>query len=603
MAEKIRVHFPNQGKTVLMDDGATIASACARAGLYLDLVCGGRGKCGKCKVDIVENGETKTVLACQEKVSDGLSVLLKDEQISKKANILTESDLAPLDFDPAVKKVYIEKEALATPLCSGDWENIAETLDVKIHTPPLELLQKLSNTVHRQDIDGITLTLWKNDLIDVDVDNTVGDLYGFAIDVGTTTVAAYMYNLCSGKRLGVYSALNGQVSEGADVISRIVACVNNPDGIARLQERIIYTINQLIQQAASEQNIDKNDIYYIALCGNSAMQHLFLGLYPEHLGKYPFTSTTKSDVVTRAEQLRLCANPNAVVHFLPLIGGFVGADTIAVLLSLSEDELLEHRLILDLGTNGEIVLGNRDRMLAASTAAGPALEGAGICFGMRGTVGAIERVSLSGGNVSVKVIGDKKPIGICGSGLIDAVAEMLRAGIINENGKMMNREEYVQSCIPEYRELADRLQKIDNINCFVLADEEQSQNGEKIYISQKDIRAVQLAKAAIYTGCMLLMQEYGLSPENLKEILIAGAFGNYIDIGNGQYIGLIPSFCGVPTRSIGNAAGAGVQRFMLSQKVREKAVELQKKVTHVELASNPHFQQEYFKNLNFIRKN
>jgi len=603
LAENIRVHFPNQGKTVLMDDGATIAAACARAGLYLDLVCGGKGTCGKCKVDIVKNGQAKTVLACQEKVCDGLEVLLKEEQISKKANILTDSDIVPVDFDPAVKKVYIKQKALATPLCSGDWETISETLDVKINTPPLELLQKLSKTVHRQDIDGITLTLWEHDLIDVDIDNTVEDLYGFAIDVGTTTVAAYMYNLHSGKRVGVYSALNGQVSEGADVISRIVACVNNPDGLARLQERIISTINQLIQQAVSEQNINKNDVYYIALCGNSAMQHLFLGLYPEHLGKFPFTSTVKSDVVARAKQLNLWVNPNAVVHFLPLIGGFVGADTIAVLLSLSEDELLEHRLILDLGTNGEIVLGNKDKMLAASTAAGPALEGAGIRFGMRGTVGAIERVSLSGGNVILKVIGNRKPMGICGSGLIDAVAEMLRAGIIDEKGRMMSRKEYVQNCLPEYRNLADRLEKINDVNCFVLADKTQSQQAEKIYISQKDIRAVQLAKAAIYTGCMLLIQEYGLNPENIKEILIAGAFGNYIDIGNGQYIGLIPSFCGVPTRSIGNAAGAGVQRFMLSQKVREKAVRLQKKVAHVELASNPNFQQEYFKNLNFIKKN
>ncbi|MDI3480974.1 MAG: hypothetical protein PWQ97_629 [Tepidanaerobacteraceae bacterium] len=601
MADNIRVHFPNQGKTVLIDDGATIAAACARAGLYLDLVCGGRGKCGKCKVDIVKDGQTATVLACQEKVSDGLSVLLKDEQISKKANILTDSNLADVDFEPAVKKVFIKKEALATPLCGGDWESIAQSLDFQVHTPSLQLLQKLSCTVHRQDIAGITLTFWGHDLIDVDDNDTVGDLYGFAIDVGTTTVAAYLYNLCTGKRLGVYSALNGQVSEGADVISRIVACVNNPDGSARLQERIIYTINQLIQQAASEQNIDKNDIYYIALCGNSAMQHLFLGLYPEHLGKYPFTSTVKSDVVTRAEQLNLCVNPYAVVHFLPLIGGFVGADTIAVLLSLSEDELDEHRLIMDLGTNGEIVVGNRDKMLAASTAAGPALEGAGIRFGMRGTAGAIERVSLSGGNINLKVIGNTKPMGICGSGLIDAVAEMLRAGIIDENGKMKSRDEYVQSCLPEYRNLAGRLEKISGINCFVLADESQSQSGEKIYVSQKDIRAVQLAKAAIYTGCMLLMQEYGLSPENLKEILIAGAFGNYIDIANGQYIGLIPSFDSVPTRSIGNAAGAGVQRFMLSKKIREKAGELQKRVVHVELASNPHFQQEYFKNLNFFR--
>jgi len=598
LAENIKVHFPNQEKTIVIDENASLASACARAGFPLDLVCGGKGTCGKCKVEIIKNGETKTVLACQQKVCDGLKVLLTQNQISKKANILTAGDLIPVDFDPAVKKIYIKKEALATPPCSGDWENITGSLDDKV-IPPLELLQKSSKVFHDQDANGITLTCWNQELIDLDIGNTAHDLYGFAIDVGTTTVAAYLYNLSSGERLGVYSALNGQSCEGADVISRIVACVNNPDGQARLQARIINTINQLIGQAANKHHIDKNDIYYIALCGNSAMQHLFLGLYPEHLGKFPFTSTTKSAVAAKAKQLNIDANPNAVVHFLPLIGGFVGADTIAVLLSLPETDLLEHRLIMDLGTNGEIVLGNRDKMLAASTAAGPALEGAGIRFGMRGTTGAIERVSLCDGNVGIKVIGNEKPIGICGSGLIDAVAELLRVGIITENGKLQNRDEYLDSCLPEYRELADRLEKIDGINSFVLVNEEQAQNSEKIYITQKDIRAVQLAKAAIYTGCMLLIKEYGINPEELKEILIAGAFGNYIDISKGQYIGLFPCFNGVPTRSIGNAAGAGVQRFMLSKKIQEKTVDIQKKVTHIELASNPNFQHEYFKNLNF----
>jgi len=597
LAENVKVHFPNQKKTIVIDENASLASACARAGFPLDLVCGGKGTCGKCRVEIIKSGETQTVLACRQKVCDGLAVLLTENQISKKANILTAGDLIPVDFDPAVKKTYIKKEALATPPCSGDWENVTGSWDDK-PILPLELLQRSSKIFHDQDSDGMTLTFWNRELIDLDTGDTAHDLYGFAIDVGTTTVAAYLYNLSSGERLGVFSALNGQSHEGADVISRIVACVNDPGGPARLQARIMDTINQLIGQAVKKHHIDKNDIYYIALCGNSAMQHLFLGLYPEHLGKFPFTSTIKSDVVAKAKQLNIDANPNAVIHFLPLIGGFVGADTVAVLLSLPDAGLPEHRLIMDLGTNGEIVLGSRDRMLAASTAAGPALEGAGIRFGMRGTAGAIERVSLRGGNVDIKVIGNEKPVGICGSGLIDAVAELLRAGIITESGKLQTREEYLNNCLPEYRKLADRLEKIDSINSFVLVSGEMP-NSEKIYITQKDIRAVQLAKAAIYTGCMLLIKEYGIDPEELKEILIAGAFGNYIDIGNGQYIGLFPCFDGVPTRSIGNAAGAGVQRFMLSKKIQEKTADIQKKVTHVELASNPNFRQEYFKNLNF----
>lgn len=601
MAKKIKVHFPNQNKTIFIDENETIASACTIAGFSLDLVCGGRGTCGKCKVEIIKSGKTQEVLACQERVSDEVIVLLKNSQIIKKANILTDSELMPVDFDPAVKKAYIKKEDLATPPCSGDWENITGLLDIRTKTPHLELLQRLSKILHKREINGITLTFWNQELIDLDINNTVEDLYGFAIDLGTTTVVAYLYNLNSGEMMGVYSILNGQVSDGADVISRINACIKSPGGLTRLQGKIINTINQLIIHAVDEHHIDKNNIYCIALCGNTAMQHLFLGLYPEHLGKFPFTSSTKSDVVTKAKHLNINVNPNAVIHFLPLIGGFVGADTIAVLLSLPESDFLGHRLILDLGTNGEIVIGNKDKMLAASTAAGPALEGAGIRFGMCGTTGAIERVRICGGDITIKVIGNEKAIGICGSGLVDAVAELLRVGIVNEKGKLLDRDEYLYSCPPEYRGLADRLERIDGINCFVLATEEQSQNGEKIYITQKDIRAVQLAKAAIFTGCMLLIKEYGIEPEQLEEILIAGAFGNYIDINKGKYIGLLPSFNGVPVRSIGNAAGAGVQRFMLSKKIQEITGDIQKRVTHVELASNPNFQHEYFKNLNFIR--
>ncbi|MCG0274621.1 MAG: ASKHA domain-containing protein [Thermosediminibacteraceae bacterium] len=585
----------------MIDESETIASACAFAGFPLDQVCGGRGTCGKCKVEIIKNGEKREVLACQEKVSDELIVLLNKDQLSKKLSILTESDLIPVEFEPAVKKVFIEKESLKTPPCSGDWENIRTLLDADIKTPSLELLQKLSNILHKPDINGITFTYWNNELIDLDVNNTSKDLYGFAIDVGTTTVVAYFYNLHTGERVGIYSALNGQVSEGADVISRILACINNPSGLAKLQEKILDTINQLIEQAVNEHHIDNSDIYYVALCGNSAMQHLFLGLNPEYLGKSPFTSTTTSGVVAKAKQLNININPNAIVHFLPLIGGFVGADTLAVLLSLPEADHMGYRLVIDLGTNGEIVVGNKDRMLAASTAAGPALEGGGIQFGMRGTTGAIERVNIQNGSVNVKVIGGVKPVGICGSGLIDAVAEMLRVGIITETGKLLKKEEYLNTCPPEYRALADRLETINGMNCFVLATEEQSQNGQKIYITQKDIRAVQLAKSAIYTGCNLLVQEYGIKPEQINEILIAGAFGNYIDIEKGQYIGLLPSW-GVPTRSIGNAAGAGVQLFMLSKEIREKANDIQRKVTHIELAASPHFQNEFVKNMKFSRK-
>ena len=597
MKEKIKVFFPNQDKTILVEPNTTVASACAIAGFPLDLVCGGKGRCGQCKVDIVKNGIKNRVLACQEKITGELQVLLEENQVNKKANILTHGLWDSVDFDPAIKRIHLKKEDCKAPTGYGTWDHINDLFGQPIETYPLDVLQKSPYILHSESPEGMDAILWKNVLIDIREGDR--DIYGFAVDIGTTTVVGYFYNLMNGKMIGVYSSLNGQVSEGADVISRIVACIEDPEGLGRLQGKIVDTLNKLIDQAVKQHNIDYNDIYYMALCGNSAMQHLFLGLYPEYLGKYPFTSITRKDVVSRARQLNLKVNPNAVIHFLPLIGGFVGADTIAVLISLPESN--GYRLILDLGTNGEIVVGNKDKMLAASTAAGPALEGAGIRMGMRGTDGAIERVTIEDGKVKFKVIGNKEPVGICGSGLIDAVAEMLRVGIITEKGKLLTREEYLDQCAPENRNLANHLEKIDNINAFVLTSPEQAKEGIKVYLTQKDIRAVQLAKGAIYTGCMLLIKEYGINPEYLDEILIAGAFGNYIDISKGQYIGLLPKFKGVPTRSIGNAAGAGVQRFLLSQEVQKKTLEIQKKITHVELASNPNFRNEYFTNINFSR--
>ena len=461
----------------------------------------------------------------------------------------------------------MDKKALKLPLGSSIWETIVNNFNITGGTLSLSLCQKLSKIYGDESINEITLVFYKNQLIEIEEGNTINKSYGLAIDIGTTTVAAYLYNLVSGEMMGIYSGLNGQVVEGADVITRIVACINEPDGLNKLQSEIIKTINQLVEQAVKDYNIDIQNIYAMTLCGNSAIQHLFLGLHPGKLGSLPFASVLKSDMIARAKQLNLNMNPEGIVHFLPLIGGFVGADTTAVLLSLLDEDSDEKRLIIDLGTNGEIVLGNKQKMLAASTAAGPALEGAGIKFGMRGTNGAIERVNLSNGKIELQVIMDEKPLGICGSGLIDAIAEMLKVGIINSSGKLLKKDEFLAKCEPKYRGLSDYLEIVDNISVFVLVPKDLSQSGEKIYISQKDIRVVQLAKGAIYTGCRLLLRNMGLKVKNLKNSYCS-AFGNYIDTERVS----ISDFC-LPLKvfpfPLGNAAGAGVQHYLLSEKFRK----------------------------------
>ena len=598
----IKVFFVKQNQEVLVKAGETVASACSRLGMPLDLTCGGKGICKKCQIVIEKNGKTEIVRACQEKIWTELIIHLEETNVYSNANILSETILTDFKIKPTINKIFVKKDLLHTPCCEGNWESILKIKQLRIDTPTLSLLQKLSTLMSRKGISGITLILWNQSLVEIEENDTTEQLYGLAIDLGTTSIVAYLYNLFTRTRMGTYSILNGQVSEGADVISRIAASIESSDNRLTLQSKAIDSVNQLIKQAVADQRLNEKNIYTIVISGNSAMQHLFLGLHPESLGKAPYINTIINEVVVKAGELRLNINPKGIIHFLPLIGGFVGADTTAVLLSLPKNETSTNKLIIDLGTNGEILLGNSNKWLTASTAAGPALEGVNIVFGMRGTSGAIERVKLTNGMVEIKIIGSEKPKGICGSGIIDAVAEMLKVGIITNDGKLLRAEEYSAICRPEYKNFVTCLKRIDNLNVFVLAGQHQPDDDGLIYISQKDIRSVQLAKSAIFTGCIILMKEYGLQAVDISEILLAGAFGNFIDVHNAQYIGLIPHFNKVPVKAIGNAAGTGTIKFLLSKELQKTTSKILKTVIHVDLASHTNFEKEYLLNTNFSDK-
>ncbi|UWG97694.1 ASKHA domain-containing protein [Dehalobacter sp. DCM] len=595
----IKVLFPNQNAEIHADENETIAVVSSKLGYPLDLVCGGKGTCQKCKVEIEKDGRRQEVLACQEKVSDGLIVYLTDDNIIHQATILTESLETDIVIESSIRKIFLDRNALKTPAYEGDWEHIAIQLGSDLQTPELPLLQKLSVLMQREDTEGLTFTMKDNTVLDIEINNTVAHNYGLAADLGSTSVVIYLFDLNNGKKLGTYSALNGQIAEGADVISRIMAAINHPDGIHLLQSKVVNTINDLIDQAVQENRIQRENIYTLVICGNSAMQHLFLGLHPGSLGKSPYKNVILGDVEASGKELGIGINPHGIVHFLPLIGGFVGADTSAVLLALPESELKGKKLIIDLGTNGEILLGNGKKWLATSCAAGPALEGATIHYGMRGTNGAIERVKLANGAVKIEVIGKEKAKGICGSGIVDAIGEMFKAGLITEQGRMLTRENYLEICSPENAGFADNLDTVDGVRVFYLTDEDQTVDKGRIYIDQRDIRSVQLAKSALYTGCVLLLDELGMHGEDLDEILIAGAFGNYIDADNAQVVGLFPKYENVPIRSIGNAAGAGSTNYLLSRPVRSATPGILATVGHFELAAHPSFQEKYLENTKF----
>lgn len=584
MPKYITVNFPLLSKRVTVEENSTIADACSSVGEPLNLVCGGKGKCGKCKVDISINEKTESLLACVTKVRENLDIMITSQDSSSQ--ILTSNILRTITPNPALKFYYMDKSKLKTSIGESDWETLCKECKRDFDRPSIDILRKISNLFH--DANGLNLILYDNAIIDVVVGNPNMDLYGLAFDIGSTSIVAYLYHLNTYEQVAISSQLNKQTTIAGDVIGRIEHTINEPTGLKTLHDLIIESVNEIISEICDKNKIHKNSIYQANFCGNSTMQHLFFEINPEYLGLAPFSSTTHHEVLAKAKELKIQINPNGMISFLPLLGGHVGGDTTAVLLSLPKDE--KNRLIIDLGTNGEVAVGKNKHYKVASMASGPALEGYGIEYGMRGTTGAIERVSIYKGDLIYKVIGQVPPIGICGSGIIDIVAELLRNNLINKRGAFVNPEEV------EEVNLASRIISTDNKKAFIIAHGPETKNGKDIVLTQEDIRQVQLAKAAIFTGCTMLIEEAGLKGEDLEEILMAGAFGNYINIDMAQFIGMIPYFKGVPVYSIGNAAATGSQLFLLSQEEREECIEIATNAIHVEIATNPSFTKNYMKN-------
>ena len=432
--------------------------------------------------------------------------------------------------------------------------------------------------------------------------------YGFAFDIGTTTIAGYLCDLGTGKVVDTYSTMNPQVKYGEDVVSRISYHMGNPSGLARMSSELIAAINGLIDKAAEGNRIDEDseagapessiiraeDILEMTFCSNTAMHHILLQLDPEPLGAIPFTPSIHGSINVKCRDLGLHAHPAANAFFLPCIAGYVGGDTIGVMLAETPQSSDKIQLIIDIGTNGELVLGNKDKLLCSSCATGPALEGAQIEFGMRAAPGAIERVKIDPKTTDVdyKVIGrnawrhyskpeEMKTKGICGSGILDVVGELLLAGIVSKGGAFSQKAR----ASDRFRENPET-----GLKEFVLAWANETSIGNDIVITQKDIRQIQMAKASIYTGCKLMMQHLGIT--HLDSIKVAGAFGTHIDKHLARVIGLIPD-CSLETvSSVGNAAGDGCRAALLNREKRREADQLCSKVAYLELTLEENFQEE-----------
>ncbi|HEX3032597.1 MAG TPA: ASKHA domain-containing protein [Bacillota bacterium] len=415
---------------------------------------------------------------------------------------------------------------------------------------------------------------------------------GLAIDIGTTTVVVYLVDLETGEELETGADLNGQRIFGGDVISRINLASQGREQLEKLQKTVLATIKGIITRITKNTGVSPEQIKFVTVAGNTCMHHLFLGLDPRGLGRAPFQPVRTEPVQIKAAQLGLELHPEAVVWVFPVIAGFVGGDTVAAILATRLHESRGNCLLIDIGTNSEMVVKGQGRMSATSAAAGPALEGAQISCGMRAVEGAISKVSLAP-QVEYEVIANSNPRGICGSGIIDVLAEMIKAGLVTNRGRLADPQSFQG---PEY--LRSRLAGSGHEAKFILVLAEEN-DGKEIHLSQKDISQIQLAKGAIRAAQELLIESVGISADSIEQVFVAGAFGNFMNVENGMTIGLLPEWARGKLTGVGNAAGKGAKLALLSEEQRLKAASVRTQVEFLELGGTEGFQKAFTKGMLF----
>jgi uncharacterized 2Fe-2S/4Fe-4S cluster protein (DUF4445 family) len=598
----IKIVFQPDEKQIKVSAGTRLLDAAEQAEVYLDTPCSGKGSCGKCRVRLepVIPEETKIGreyfseqewhqgwrLACQTTVTHDMVVHIP-ESLRKFAHKILESgikvDVTP---EPNIRKYFLILDPPNLARQKSDWEILTEKLpQVLSPQQDLAILSQLPQRLRAAQYQVTVTITASGKIIEIESGNTTTQCYGIAFDIGTTTVVGTLLDLNTGKELAVSAELNAQSVFGAEVISRIQFAMQELHGTKKLHQKIIEVINRIIAILCRKAKIKKEYIYEITMVGNTTMQHLFLNLSPATLGTLPYVPIFKYGLEISARELNIYAvHSRALVHVLPNIAGFVGADTVGVILATDAPRSTPMRLIIDLGTNSEIVLGNKNKLVCCSAAAGPAFEAAHIEQGMRAAGGAIDHVWFEAGVIRISTIDNLPPRGICGTGIIDAVAVLVTLGIIDSSGRMVNRDELDEKISVRIKE-----QIIENSagNKFILCEP------KNIELTQKDIREVQLAKGAIATGIQILKQELNITDDQIDEILLAGAFGHYILPESVMAIGLIPKTLSTKIIPIGNAASTGAKLALISLPKREEAFLIAKNTGHLELAVQPEFESRF----------
>lgn len=627
MMKKYRVIFQPSGRRGEVEEGKTLLEAAQSLGVDIEGLCGNKKVCGKCKVrieegyfekDNMESGmshlstiteaEKKHIkpedgpgirLSCTAEVHGDVKVFVPERSRAGKQVVRKAAKELSIALDPAVKKYNID---LVPPtlheMTTGDCERVLKFLENDYGLGNLtfdyEALKNLQDTLRKNEWKA-TVTVWMDKEIIKVEPGFVDACYGLAVDIGTTTCVGYLTDLNTGKTINTESMMNPQVPYGEDVMSRITYAMTNPAGLETMQRAIINGLNDIIDRVTADIKSNGTSggrmIDDLTIVFNTAMHHIFLGLNPEHIGRSPFIPAVQNSLDIKARDLGIRINPAAYIHVFPIEAGFVGADNVGVLIAeepYNQDEMV---LIIDIGTNGELLLGNRNKVCSTSCATGPAFEGAQIKFGMRAAPGAIETVRIDPVTKEplYKVIGkfdwhthlekvDAK--GICGSGIIGVVAEMFKAGIIDKSGRFVMGLD-----TPRVRKNSEGKPE------YVLAWAEETSINTDITVTQADVRALQLAKGALYTGAKLMMKRLGIT--GLDRVMLAGAFGSYIDKEAALTLGMFPDCPIDKVYAVGNAAGDGARMALINKGKRIEANNRARWVEFLEIATDPNFEKEF----------
>jgi len=611
LSSDIEVVFQPYGKRTLIPSGTTIIDASKKLGIDISSLCGGKGTCGKCKVK-VQSGieglnplteqeldhlskdeiETNFRLACQAKVTLPSIVLVPEISRVGKQRLQTEGIEVPVELNPLVKKYFLKLPKPTLHDARSDEDRILDGLKDEHGRSgffDFDVARGLPIVLRESDW-AVTAVMWGDKIIAIELGDTTNRCFGFAVDIGTTKLAGFLVDLNKGNVVNVVARTNPQIPFGEDVMSRIAFAITGGwNALSELQKAVVSGINEMIEECCKKASLKHEEIYELCFAGNTCMQLLFLGLWPRHVAFSPYPPVLRRGVDTDASKLGLKSHINANAHFLPVIGGFVGADSVADIMAVKMLESDETVMDIDIGTNTEIAIGNKELVMIDSCASGPAFEGMEIKFGMRAATGAIEKISIDSKTLEInyRTIDDAAPVGICGSGLIDILAELLKSGLMDTKGTF----------VKEMTKQTDRLRQGPDGWEFVLAWKNETGTNTDIAITQADIRELQKAKAAMHTGCEILMKRMNVTEKDIDKLYIAGAFGNYIDPENARTIGIYPEISIEKINFVGNTAGTGARMCLASKEMREYAEEISKKVKYFELAADPDFQTEYINSI------